>query len=44
MVREGRIPKIEINNARIFMGPGWRGFGPQGDKYGRRGFRLIIDD
>lgn len=44
MAREGRIPKIEINNARIFMGPGWRGFGPQGDKYGRRGFRLIIDD
>ena len=44
MAREGRIPAIEIKNAKIIMAPGWRGFGPEGDRFGNRGFNLIIDD
>ena len=42
--REGFIPKIKINNAKIKMEKGWRGFGPEGDNFGKRGFQLIIED
>ena len=44
MPREGRIPAIEIQDAKIIMNAGWRGFGPAGDRFGRRGFNLIIED
>lgn len=45
MPREDRryIPAIKIQNAKIITAKGWRGFGPDGDKYGHRGFSLLID-
>lgn len=42
MPREGRIPAIRMRDAKIMMGQGWRGFGPDGDRFGRRGFSLLI--
>ena len=43
---EGRkyIPAIKITDAHIKMESGWRGFGPNGDRFGNRGFTLVIDD
>ena len=41
--REGFIPNIKVKDAEI-LGGGWRGFGPNGDKYHRRGFQLKITD
>lgn len=42
MPREGRIPAIRMKDAKIMMGQGWRGFGPDGDRFGHRGFSLLI--
>lgn len=42
MPREGIIPAIKMHNAKIMMGQGWRGFGPDGDRFGHRGFSLLI--
>ena len=39
-----RIPAIKVQNARIIMTQGWRGFGPEGDRFGHRGFSLIAPD